>query len=44
MNALLAATLCSIVLSSVVLSSVPAAAAAYVLVRRSDKGSRRRHR
>lgn len=39
MNALLAATLCSIVLSS-----VPAAAAAYVLVRRSDRGPRRRHR
>jgi hypothetical protein len=40
MNALIAATLCS-----VVLASAPIAAAAYVYARRNDgKGSRRRYR
>lgn len=38
MNALLAATLCSIILGG-----LPVAAAAYVRVRRSDEAHRRRH-
>jgi hypothetical protein len=43
MNALIAATLCSIVLScGIVLSYAPAMKAAYVRVRRDDRGFRRR--